>query len=174
MADVLLDPAPPAPTDPRLPFNARQIFKLQKSWKGIKRNLEATGVEMFVRMFRNNDDLRLLFTKFRNLKTVDELRLDENVELHGKTVMDVIDEVISNIENVDYVLELMKNTGRIHRRFAGFTASYFWHIEKPFLEAVKITLGDRYSDNMDVIYKIFISFLLKHLEQGMTETNCVT
>lgn len=50
MADgVLPDPAPPAPTDPRLPFNARQVFKLKKSWKGIKRNMGSTGVEMFVR-----------------------------------------------------------------------------------------------------------------------------
>lgn len=50
MADGYLpEPAPPAPTDPRLPLNARQVFKLQKSWKGIKRNLNATGLEMFVR-----------------------------------------------------------------------------------------------------------------------------
>ena len=50
MADRSLpDPAPPAPTDPRLPLNARQVFKLKKSWKGIKRNMAGTGVEMFVR-----------------------------------------------------------------------------------------------------------------------------
>jgi len=50
MADGHLpDPAPPAPTDPRLPLNARQVFKIKKSWKGIKRNLSATGLEMFVR-----------------------------------------------------------------------------------------------------------------------------
>lgn len=35
--------------DPRLPLNARQVFKLKQSWKGIKRNIEETGVEMFIR-----------------------------------------------------------------------------------------------------------------------------
>lgn len=35
--------------DPRLPLDARQVFKLKQSWKGIKRNIEETGVEMFVR-----------------------------------------------------------------------------------------------------------------------------
>ena len=47
--DALPEPAAPPPTDPRLPLNARQVFKLKKSWKGIKRNMEATGVEMFIR-----------------------------------------------------------------------------------------------------------------------------
>ena len=44
-------PTPQAPpeTDPRLPLNARQVFRLKKNWKGIKRKLEGTGVEMFAR-----------------------------------------------------------------------------------------------------------------------------
>ena len=35
--------------DSRLPLNMRQVFKLKQSWKGIDRNMELTGVEMFVR-----------------------------------------------------------------------------------------------------------------------------
>lgn len=47
--DAIPEPGTPPPVDPRLPINARQVFKLKKSWKGIKRNMEATGVEMFIR-----------------------------------------------------------------------------------------------------------------------------
>ena len=39
----------PPPLDPRLPLTPRQLFLLQKSWKGIKRNMEATGVEIFIK-----------------------------------------------------------------------------------------------------------------------------
>ncbi|KAK7103554.1 uncharacterized protein [Littorina saxatilis] len=35
--------------DPRSPLDGRQIFKLKQSWKGIKRHMEDTGVEMFLR-----------------------------------------------------------------------------------------------------------------------------
>ena len=35
--------------DSRLPLNMRQVFKLKQSWKGIDRNMELTGVEMFIR-----------------------------------------------------------------------------------------------------------------------------
>ena len=50
---VVLEPLPepeaPPETDPRLPLNARQVFKLKKSWKGIKRNMHDTAVELFAR-----------------------------------------------------------------------------------------------------------------------------
>ena len=42
-------PSAPPPTDDRLPLSARQVFLLKKSWKGINRNMQATGVEMFMR-----------------------------------------------------------------------------------------------------------------------------
>ena len=45
----LPEPPPPQPTDPRLPLNARQVFKLKKSWKGVKRDLSSVGVEMLLR-----------------------------------------------------------------------------------------------------------------------------
>lgn len=35
--------------DKRLPLDDRQVFKLKQSWKGIRRNMEDTGMEMFVR-----------------------------------------------------------------------------------------------------------------------------
>ena len=38
-----------AETDERLPLNARQVFKLKQSWKGIKRKSAEAGVEMFIR-----------------------------------------------------------------------------------------------------------------------------
>ena len=45
---TVLEPTEPPATDPRLPLDSRQVFRLKKSWKGIKRKLADTGVEMFV------------------------------------------------------------------------------------------------------------------------------
>ena len=36
-------------TDSRLPLDTRQVFKLKKSWKGVRRKIEEAGIEMFVR-----------------------------------------------------------------------------------------------------------------------------
>jgi hypothetical protein len=39
-------------------------------------------------------------------------------------------------------------------------------IEKPFLAAVSQTLGDRYTDNVEGIYKITIKFIIETLIEG--------
>lgn len=43
-------PAPPTPPalDPRIPLTAKQKFNMVKSWKGINRALQPTGVYMFL------------------------------------------------------------------------------------------------------------------------------
>lgn len=39
-------------------------------------------------------------------------------------------------------------------------------IESPFLAAVKKTLGDRYTENVENIYKLTIKFIIKTLIDG--------
>lgn len=34
-------------------LDERQIFKLKQSWKGIRRNMDETGLEMFIRSVNN-------------------------------------------------------------------------------------------------------------------------
>ena len=77
-------------------------------------------------MFKKHEDIKLLFKKFRNLKTEDELRTSEALEKHGGTVMGVIDETIANIENVDCILDVLNTAGILHSRFDGFTPNMFW------------------------------------------------
>lgn len=43
-------------------------------------------------------------------------------------------------------------------------------IEKPFLAAVSATLGDRYTDNVEGIYKITIKFVIETLVEGFETT----
>ena len=47
--EPLPEPAAPEPTDPRLPLTTRQVYRLRKSWKGIKRQMGPTGIELFIR-----------------------------------------------------------------------------------------------------------------------------
>lgn len=131
--------------------------------------MATTGVEMFVRMFRSSSETITLFDNFKHITTEDELRLNENLERHGGKVLDVIDEIITNIDNVDFVLDLLGTTGSMHKNFRSFTPDMFWRIEEPFLKAVMLTLGDRYTDNMDAIYKVLIKFILNVLSDSLTE-----
>ena len=46
---------------------------------------------------------------------------------------------------------------------------FFQRIEEPFLVAVKETLGDRYSANMDNIYRKTVKFIIRELSQGFND-----
>lgn len=43
---------------------------------------------------------------------------------------------------------------------------YFQRIENPFLAAVEQTLGDRYTENVEGIYKVTIKFVIETLIAG--------
>ena len=45
----------------------------------------------------------------------------------------------------------------------------FQRIEEPFLEAVKLTLSDRYTDNMDAIYRLLIKFILETMINALKD-----
>ncbi|XP_069118262.1 neuroglobin-like isoform X1 [Argopecten irradians] len=160
-----------ANVDPRLPLNARQTFKLKQSWKGIKRKIAETGVEMFVRLFKSNADLMAIFEKFTNIQSEDELRQNEYLEQHATLVMTTLDDAISRIDDYDYVKGHLHRTGATHQRFDVFRPENFWKIREPFIEAVKITLGDRYTEYMSNVYEITIDFILKSLEDGFLDNN---
>lgn len=78
------------------------------------------------RMFRANEDIRNMFVRFRHLKTEDEIRVSELVEKHAISVMGTLDELISNIDNVDYVFDVLKATGQSHMKFPGFRTDLIW------------------------------------------------
>lgn len=81
---------------------------------------------IYFRMFRTNTDSKCIFKKFKELKSDDELRVSETLEQHATGVMNVIDDTIMNIENVDYVFELLNSTGRKHITYEGFSQPFFW------------------------------------------------
>ncbi|RUS79879.1 hypothetical protein EGW08_012357 [Elysia chlorotica] len=155
-------PSPPAP-DPRLPLTPMQVFKLKKNWKGVKRRLEDTGVEMLIRLFRLEPSAQAQFKNIRHLESEDKLRMSEDLEKHAGRLMATLDDIVNNIDNVDYALSKMPTVAQQDVQFQGFTANQLALIEQPFLDAVRIILDDRYTENMDTIYRILIKFILQHL-----------
>ncbi|XP_076443112.1 myoglobin-like [Babylonia areolata] len=148
------------------PMTVKQCFSLIQSWRAIRRNITGTGVEMFIMLFKNNADLLHLFSDFKHLQTEDDFRNNETVEHHATLVMTTLDETITHIDNYDYVTEVLRKTADTHAHIKGFQSRYFWKIKDPFLEAVKTTLGDRYTENMETIYKVAITFVLQTLTES--------
>lgn len=50
-----------------------------------------------------------------------------------------------------------------------FNEFHLQKIEQPFLEAVKETLEDRYSENVEITYKMTIKFIIETLIEGFNK-----
>ncbi|XP_018573743.1 neuroglobin-like [Anoplophora glabripennis] len=168
------DIGPPAQVDSRLPLTAKQKYSMLASWKGISRAMESTGVCMFLKLFEEHGELLNLFEKFKELKTKEDQANSLELQEHASTVMNTLDEGIKGLDNLDAFFEYLHQVGASHRRIPGFKVEYFWKIEKPFLEAVQTTLGDRYTDNVENIYKITIKFIIETLITGYDNANAPT
>ncbi|XP_008191892.1 neuroglobin [Tribolium castaneum] len=166
--------APPATVDPRLPLTAKQKYNMLASWKGISRAMESTGVCMFLKLFEEHAELLTLFEKFKELKTKEDQANSLELAEHASTVMNTLDEGIKELDNLDTFFEYLHQVGASHRRIPGFKVEYFWKIEKPFLTAVETTLGDRYTENVENIYKITIKFIIETLVKGYDNANAPT
>lgn len=121
---------------------------------------------MFIRLFEENAELLNMFTKFRDLKTKEQQSTSMELAEHAKTVMSTLDEGIKSLDDMDAFLTYLHGVGASHTKIPGFNRQYFWKIEKPFLDAVERTLEDRYSENVENIYKLTIKFIIETLIDG--------
>ncbi|KAK3093411.1 hypothetical protein FSP39_015263 [Pinctada imbricata] len=154
--------------DTRCLLTTREKFQLMKSWKGITRNLGHTGLNMFVRMFEIHEDIRTYFN-ITGKKAFVDIRQNDKFMDHVILVMHTLDEAITGLGEVDYVQEMLRGVGRSHKQLQNFHFLIFERIEEPFIFAVKETLGDRFSANMDNIYRKTIKFIVKELAMGFNE-----
>ncbi|KAJ9576492.1 hypothetical protein L9F63_006705, partial [Diploptera punctata] len=127
------------------------------------------GLEIARKLFEEHHELLNLFEKFRELKTRDQQANSMELQEHANTVMETLDEGIKGLDNLDSFFEFLTQVGASHHRIPGFKPEYFWKIEKPFLEAVKMTLEDRYTENVENIYKVTIKFIIETLVRGYEE-----
>ncbi|MFH4977198.1 hypothetical protein AB6A40_003907 [Gnathostoma spinigerum] len=157
----------------RTALSKKQKYVLTKNWKGISRDVTTAGANMFVAMLSQHSEYfpMFCFHEISSQSPKNQLE-DEDLRAHGTIVMEKLGEIISNIEDDHMFFKLLDEVGRDHADFAknGFRPHMFWEMERPFLYAVKLVLGDRYTDSMDHIYKIVIKVILERLEKACEDS----
>ncbi len=83
-------------------------------------------ISFIYRLFETNEDLKGMFSAFKELKNAQELRESRALENHAMMVMCTIDEALTNLDDMDYVIDLLKKIGRTHTRFENYKPEIFW------------------------------------------------
>ena len=77
------------------------------------------------RMFETRNDVKVMFEQFRSVEKAD-LGASRALENHALLVMNALDEAIANMDDPDYLIDMLLVTGKSHRRFEHFSADIFW------------------------------------------------
>ncbi|CAG0885047.1 unnamed protein product [Darwinula stevensoni] len=163
-----LPPPSPAPAllDPRLPLTLRQRISIMESWKGISCDMTPIGISMLVKLFENHCDLLNLFEKFQGLEVQDGQAERMELKDHARNAIATLDNGIKSLDNLDVYFKYLHAVGETHTKIPGFEKENFKKIKGPFLRAVRETLQERYTPNIESIYRVAIDFLIQTLIDG--------
>ncbi|CAG0879564.1 unnamed protein product [Darwinula stevensoni] len=117
-------------------------------------------------LFVDHCDLLNQFEKFQGLETQDEEA--ERMELadHARIVMTTLDTSIRSLDNLDEFFQYVYTVGEAHTRIPEFQKENFMKIKGPFLYAVRETLQERYTPNIEAVYRITLDFIIGTLVEG--------
>uniref|UniRef100_A0A0K0EIZ9 GLOBIN domain-containing protein n=1 Tax=Strongyloides stercoralis TaxID=6248 RepID=A0A0K0EIZ9_STRER len=153
--------------DNRVPLTERQKFLLVKNWKGISRRARDAGTNLFVQLLSEHQELGDYFI-FGNVKAKDkyEMLADERIQNHGEAVMRILDSVITSVNDPQEMFRILEEQGKQHAIKKNFKPELFREVEDALFYSIKLILDERYTDNMDSIYRIIMKTVLKTLEDS--------
>ena len=99
--------------------------------------------------------------------------------------MERIDNALFSMEDPGTMQSILIETGAYHRRIVGFSQEmfnvgkksnkiHFWKSffhqfsEEPLLKALKNTLDERYTPQMEEIYRVIVQFIVQTMQEGYT------
>ncbi|CAG0879566.1 unnamed protein product [Darwinula stevensoni] len=117
-------------------------------------------------LFVDHCELLNQFEKFQGLEAQDEQA--ERMELadHARNAIATLDNGIKSLDDLDVFFQYLHAVGETHARIPGFEKGNFRKIKGPFLCAVRETLQERYTPNIEAIYRVTIDFLIETLVDG--------
>ena len=66
-----------------------------------------------------------MFEQFRSVDKAD-LGTSQALQNHALLVMNALDEAITNIDDSEFLIDMLLNTGKTHQRFENFNQEIFW------------------------------------------------
>ncbi|CAK9301320.1 unnamed protein product [Gordionus sp. m RMFG-2023] len=158
-ADDIYDKPPM--NDPRVPLTRREIFLAGKSWKGVTRNMEETGMHMINKLIKQNPEFEEIIKS--NAKEEDK---DNALCTTADSMMSGFSKSILLLEDYDKFVDFLFALGNSYRQFHNFNDTYFEKLREPFLSAIRETLQDRYTDNIQNIYTKAFNFIVQTMKEG--------
>ncbi|KAG7164355.1 Globin-like [Homarus americanus] len=96
--------------NPTTGLTLRHRTAMVRTWDLVRPDLKTHGIYFFLRLFREEPQLKTRFKGFMN-KTEDQLRENKRLAAHGTTVLTAITSMVDNLDDVGVLVELLQTTG---------------------------------------------------------------
>ncbi|KAI8478817.1 hypothetical protein Bbelb_434470 [Branchiostoma belcheri] len=117
------------------------------------------------KLFRDCPEMIEKYPELHGMDDQEELRNSQFLQEHSQRVLDAFDHTIDSLDDVDYVIQLLKKIGQMHADLE-LKPDDMWKLEQPFLAAVAECLEDRYTPKFQEIYSKLITFIIEHVVNG--------
>ncbi|XP_053112080.1 myoglobin [Hemicordylus capensis] len=85
-------------------------------WGKVEPDLPVHGQEVIIRMFQKHPETKERFDKFKQLKTLDEMKSSEELKKHGTTVLTALGKILKQKGNHGAELKPLAEThAKIHK-----------------------------------------------------------
>ncbi|BFZ11910.1 hypothetical protein BsWGS_14949 [Bradybaena similaris] len=91
------------------------------------------------------------------------MRVSEEVEALGCKIMEVLDDVAIHLDQYERVMTILNEVAASHSKWIGKEPEMFMMIKQPFLTSVRLSFGDRFTENIQTVYTAFIDFIVVEL-----------
>ncbi|KAI8496277.1 hypothetical protein Bbelb_261180 [Branchiostoma belcheri] len=127
-------------------------------------NADAAESDLF-RLLHDYPEVQQKWPQLRHL-TDDEVMNSVYLLNLARRIFDTLDHAIDSLGDLDYLIPLLKRLGQMHADMKIMDPEDIWKMERPFLEAVRACLEDRFTYKYEEIYSKFIIFIIETVVIG--------
>nr|QVE54707.1 myoglobin [Episoriculus fumidus] len=113
-------------------------------WGKVEADIPSHGQEVLIRLFQDHPQTLDKFDKFKNLKSVDEMKASEDLKKHGTTVLTALGGILK--KKGQHQAELAP-LAQSHANKHKIPIEYLEFISKAIIQVLKAKHGDDFTDS---------------------------
>ncbi|XP_042230174.1 globin-like [Homarus americanus] len=157
--------------NPTTGLTLRHRTAMVRTWDLVRPDLKTHGIYFFLRLFREEPQLKTRFKGFMN-KTEDQLRENKRLAAHGTTVLTAITSMVDNLDDVGVLVELLQTTGVNHKN-RGIPKQDYDLLAPVLLNYLRDNLGSAWTSVADEAWAKALKVIMSVIVSGydITEPN---
>ena len=156
------------PDSKKAGLTEKEKILVRRNWKRLSCDLTERGAKVFLRIFSDNPNVKLLFP-FKDLDG-EELTKDVNFRGHASRFMQAVGAVVDNIDDFEQSLAPLLNAlGQKHVHFKGFTPAHFNAFQDAMLAVWTEDLGGKLSPDGREAWVKVLGFIMRELKRGYSQ-----